>query len=56
MDDHDDDVDRQPDEWATDPLANYSVGPDDAGNIVMHGIGFLVKGWRWLAGKFSNQT
>ena len=35
-------------EWTTDPMTNFPVGPDDAGNVVMHGIGFVVRGWRWL--------
>ncbi len=42
-------------DWNTDPLTNYPVGPDDAGNIVMHAIGFLVSGWRWIVAKFSNR-
>lgn len=38
-------------EWNVDVTTDYSVGPDDAGNFVMHGIGFLVTGWRWLVGR-----
>lgn len=37
--------------WQTDPTADYSVGPDDAGNIVMHGIGLVVSAWRALVSK-----
>jgi hypothetical protein len=48
--------DERPTDWNTDPLTNYPVGPDDAGNAVMHAIGFLVSGWRWLVDKFSKQT
>jgi hypothetical protein len=42
-------------EWNPDPMMDYPVGPDDAGNAVMHGIGLLVSGWRWFAGKVSRQ-
>ena len=38
-------------EWNVDPTTDYPVGPDDAGNAVMHGIGFLVTGWRCLFDK-----
>jgi hypothetical protein len=43
-------------EWNTDPAADYPIGPDDAGNAVMHGVGLLVGGWRWFVGKLSNRT
>ncbi|MEQ1874951.1 MAG: hypothetical protein ABL953_14655 [Ilumatobacteraceae bacterium] len=39
--------------WNADPTMDYPVGPDDAGNAVMHGIGFLVRGWRWVVGKIK---
>ncbi len=47
-DEHDEHSEKRRVEWPTDPMTNYPVGPDDAGNVVMHGIGFLVSGWRWL--------
>ncbi len=34
---------------APDPLDDYPVGPDDAGNAVMAAYAFAVRGWRWLA-------
>ena len=37
--------------WNTDVAADYPIGPDDAGNAVMHAIGFLVRGWRRLVGR-----
>ncbi|MEQ8439031.1 MAG: hypothetical protein RIB65_16190 [Ilumatobacter fluminis] len=37
--------DRPP---APDPLADYPVGPDDAGNAVMAAYAFAVRGRRWL--------
>ena len=39
--------------WRTDPTQDIPIGPDDAGNAVMHGIGLLVAGWRWLVAKFT---
>jgi hypothetical protein len=54
---HDDGhADERRAEWNTDPMADYPVGPDDAGNAVMHGIGFLVGGWRWFVSKVSRRT
>ena len=41
--------------WNVDPAADYPVGPDDAGNAVMVGIGFLVRGWRWLVAKVAKR-
>lgn len=43
-------------EWNTDSLADYPIGPDDAGNFVMHGVGFLVSGWRWITSKLSRRS
>lgn len=34
-----------------DPLADYPVGPDDLGNVVVQGLGFLSRGWRWIRGR-----
>lgn len=34
--------------WDTDATADYPIGPDDAGNVVMHAIGFLVTGLHWI--------
>ena len=42
--------------WDTDPIRDYPIGPDDAGNAVMHGIGLLVSGWRWITSKFTNRA
>jgi hypothetical protein len=33
------------------PATDYPVGPDDAGNAVMHGVGLLVSGSRWITSK-----
>ena len=40
----------------SDATANSPIGPDDAGNAVMHATGCLVAGWRWLAGKLTNRS
>jgi len=53
MSDHDTDAtDDEPpaDDW--DPLVNYPVGPDDAGNVVIHTIGILRAGLRRLGSLF----
>jgi hypothetical protein len=42
--------------WETAPLVDYPVGPDDAGNAVMVGLGFIVSGWRWLTRKITRRT
>lgn len=42
--------------WNTDATADYPVGPDDAGNAVMHAIGLLVTGWRWMTRKLTNRS
>lgn len=41
--------------WNTDPTHDYPVGPDDAGNAVMYGIGFVARGWRWLVSKVTDR-
>jgi hypothetical protein len=41
--------------WNTDAATDYPIGPDDAGNAVMHAIGFLVTGWRWIVGKITRR-
>jgi len=59
MDEQDEDdvqADERRAEWNTDPMADYPVGPDDAGNAVMHGIGLLVSGWRWFVSTLSKQN
>lgn len=55
FDEDDDHSDDRRTEWNTDPMVDYPVGPDDAGNTVMHGIGLLVSGWRGFVGKLSRQ-
>ncbi|MCX6522211.1 MAG: hypothetical protein NTZ21_16255 [Actinobacteria bacterium] len=30
------------------PTADFPIGPDDAGNAVMHGIAIVTATWRWL--------
>lgn len=42
--------------WDPDPTSDYPIGPDDAGNAVMHGIGLLVGGWRWITGKVTKRA
>jgi hypothetical protein len=42
--------------WETSPVVDHPVGPDDAGNAVMVGVGFVVSGWRWLVGKVTRTT
>lgn len=42
-------------EWDANPLVDYPIGPDDAGNAVMHGVGFIVSGWRWLTRKLTDR-
>ena len=54
MDEHNNQREKRS-EWNTDPTTDYPVGPDDAGNAVMHGIGLLVCGWRWITGKVTNR-
>lgn len=56
MDEQDAQPEERRSEWKVDPTTDYPVGPEDAGNTVMHGIGFLVTGWRWVVGKFSNRS
>jgi hypothetical protein len=53
--------DRSPDDrpddrttWNADPLTDHPIGPDDAGNGVMVGLGFLVSGWQWLRARFGS--
>jgi hypothetical protein len=53
LDEHDERSVERRSEWISDPMTNYPVGPDDAGNVVMHGISFLVSGWHWLVGRFE---
>lgn len=55
MDDHDHDDTRERREWNTDATADYPIGPDDAGNAVMHAIGFVVNAWRWLVAKVADR-
>lgn len=54
-DDHDEPAADGHSEWNTDPTIDYPVGPDDAGNAVMYGIGAIGAGWRWLIGKLTPQ-
>jgi hypothetical protein len=56
MDDQNEQPRRGRSEWNADTTTDYPIGPDDAGNAVMHGIGFLVSGWHWLAGSFTNRS
>lgn len=42
---------RRRDRVEPDPLADYPVGPDDAGNAVLHGLGLLSRAWRWVVAK-----
>jgi len=56
MDEHDQPTGQRRSEWNTNPTADYPIGPDDAGNAVMHAIGLLVTGWRWLTGKLTNRS
>jgi hypothetical protein len=42
---------RRTSQHVVDPLADYPVGPDDAGNAVLHGIGLLSRAWRWFVAK-----
>jgi hypothetical protein len=42
--------------WDTSPLADYPVGPDDAGNAVMHGLAFVQRCWRWLIAKVTRRA
>jgi hypothetical protein len=42
---------RRTSQHEVDPLADYPVGPDDAGNAVLHGIGLLSRAWRWFVAK-----
>ena len=42
--------------WNADATMDYPVGPDDAGNAVMHGLGSLIRGWRWLVGTITNRS
>ena len=42
--------------WNTDATTDFPIGPDDAGNAVMHAIGFLVTGWRWIVGKIARRS
>ena len=37
--------------FEVDPLSDHPVGPDDLGNVVMHGVGFVARGWRWAGGR-----
>jgi hypothetical protein len=55
MDDQRDAAGRRA-EWDADPLTDHPVGPDDAGNAVMVGLGFVARAWRWLATKFSRTS
>jgi hypothetical protein len=41
--------------WDTSPLVDHPVGPDDAGNAVMVGLGFIAHGWRWLTNKLTRR-
>jgi hypothetical protein len=34
--------------FEVDPLADHPVGPDDLGNVVLHGVGLVARGWRWV--------
>jgi hypothetical protein len=56
VDVRDDEPARRRSEWNTETTTEYAVGPDDAGNVVMHGIGFIVTGWRWLVGKITSKS
>ncbi len=47
------DADRRT--WNTEPTIDHPVGPDDAGNVVMHGIGMLVSAARWVRGKLTRR-
>jgi hypothetical protein len=42
-------------EWNDDPTQDYAVGPDDAGNGVMFGIGLITRAYRWIANKITNR-
>ncbi len=52
---HDPDAGRGQRRWDTDATRDYPIGPDDAGNAVMHAIGFVVSAWRRLVGKMFNR-
>jgi hypothetical protein len=44
---------RRTSRHAVDPLTDYPVGPDDAGNAVLHGLGLLARTWRWFVAKLG---
>jgi hypothetical protein len=50
------DPERSKPRWDTSPTNDYPVGPDDAGNAVMHAIGLLVTGWRRLTGSIRGRS
>lgn len=56
MDERDEQTGQRPSRWNTDATADYPIGPDDAGNAVMHAIGLLVTGWRWTVGKLTRRS
>ena len=53
---HNDEPGQRRPAWNADAAADYPVGPDDAGNAVMHGVGFVVAGWRWLVAKLTKRS
>lgn len=46
----------RPSGWNADPTADHPIGPDDAGNAVMYGIGILARGWHRLVGKLTDRA
>ncbi len=38
------------------PTADFPIGPDDAGNAVMHGLAIVTAAWRWLTSKLARRA